>query len=98
MQNILLKQTFTWWFQNYLTENDRIVSENNTIAKAFNTYFESVTDSLNLFEWIGDLFNSNDKIEQIIAKFVKHPSILEIEQKVKINRKFSFELASEGTV
>ena len=98
MQNILLKQTFTWWFQNYLTENDRVVSENNKIAKTFNTYFESVTDSLNLFEWIGDLFNSNDKIEQIIAKFVKHPSILEIKQKVKINRKFSFELASEGTV
>ena len=83
MQNILLKQTFTWWFQNYLTENDRIVSENNKIAKTFNTYFESVTDSLNLFEWIGDLFNSNDKIEQIIAKFVKHPSILKIKLKSK---------------
>ena len=33
-----------------LIENDRIVSENNKIAKTFNTYFKSVTDSLSLFE------------------------------------------------
>ena len=48
-----------------LIENDRIISENNKIAKTFNTYFESVTDSLNLFEWIGESVNSNDIIEQI---------------------------------
>ena len=34
--------------------------------------------------------NSNNKIEQIIIKFFKHPSIFKIKQKVKINRKFSF--------
>ena len=77
-----------------LIENDRIVSENNKIAKTFNTYSESVTDSLNLFEWIGDSVNSNDKIEQIIAKFSEHPSILKIKQKVKINRKSSFHFVS----
>ena len=48
-----------------LIENDRIVWENNKIAKTFNTYFESVTDSLNLFEWIRESDNSNDIIEQI---------------------------------
>ena len=65
---------------------DRIVSENHKIAKTFNTYFESVTDSLNLFEWIGESINSNNKIEQIITKYSKHPSLLKIKQKVKINR------------
>ena len=30
-----------------------IVSENQKIAKTFNTNFELVTDPLNLFEWIG---------------------------------------------
>ena len=74
-----------------LIENDRIICKNNKIAKTFNTYFESVTDSLNLFEWIGESVNSNDKIEQILFKFSKHPSILKIKQKVKINRKFSFQ-------
>ena len=33
-----------------LIENDRIVSKKNKVARAFNTYFESVADSLNLFE------------------------------------------------
>ena len=39
-------------------------------------YFESVTDSQSLFEWIGEYVNSNVKIEQIVVKFSKHPSIL----------------------
>ena len=81
-----------------LIENDRTVTENNQIAKIFNSYFESVTGSLNLFEWIGESVNSNDKIEQIIVKFSKHPSILKIKQKVKINRKFSFQSVSKDTV
>ena len=66
-----------------LIDNDRIVSENNKIVKTFNTYFESVKDSLNLFEWIGEPVNSNGKTEQTIAKFSKHPSILKIELKSK---------------
>ena len=45
-----------------LIENDGIISENMKIAKTFNRYFESVTDSLNLFEWIGESVSSNDKI------------------------------------
>ena len=73
-----------------LIENDRIVSENHKIAKTFNTYFESVTDSLNLFEWIGESVNSNGKIEQIIAKFSKHPSILKIKQKSQNKQKILF--------
>ena len=73
-----------------LIENDITVSENNKVVKTFNTCFESVKDSLNLFEWIGEPVNSNDKIEQIIVQFSIHPSILKIKQKVKINRKFSF--------
>ena len=81
-----------------LIENDRIIYENNKIAKTFNMYFESVTDSLNLFEWIGEPVNSNDEIEQILFKFSKHPSILKIKQKVKINRKFSYQSVSEDTV
>ena len=31
-----------------LTENDKIISQSNKIAKTFDTYFESVTNSLNL--------------------------------------------------
>ena len=53
----------------HLIENDKIVSENHKIAKTFNTYFELLTDLLNLFEWIGESVNSNDKIEQVKLNF-----------------------------
>ena len=97
MQTILLKQHAHGGSKTTLIENEKIVSENNKIAKTFNTYFKSVTNSLSFFEWIGASVNSNDKIEQIIAKFSKHPSILKIKQKVKINRKLSFQPVSEDT-
>ena len=61
-----------------LIENDRIISENNKIAKTFNTFFQSVTYSLNLFEWIGESVNSDDKIEKKLLKFSKHPSTLPV--------------------
>ena len=57
-----------------LIENDRIISEKNKIVKTFNTHFESITDSLNLFEWIRESVNSNNKTEQVLFKFSKHPS------------------------
>ena len=66
-----------------LIENNRIISEKNKIAKTFNTYFESVIDSLNLFEWIGESVNFSDKIEQILFKISKHPSILKKSKKSK---------------
>ena len=84
-------------FKITLIENDRIVSGNSKIAKTFNTYFESLTDALYLFQQIGESLNSKNKIEQIIAKISKHPSIPKIKQKVKINRKFSFQFVSEDT-
>ena len=47
---------------------------------------------------VSESLYNNDKIEQIIAKFSKHPSILKIKQKVKRNRKFSFQSVSEDTL
>ena len=61
-----------------LTEYEKIVSEYQKIAKTVNAYFESVKDLLNLFEWIDLLNNSNEKIEQIIVKLSKHPSIFQV--------------------
>ena len=77
-----------------LIENDRIVSEYHEIVKTFNTYFESVADRFSK-SFFGESVNSNDKIEQIIAEYSKHPSMLKIKQKVKINRKFSCQSVSQ---
>ena len=81
-----------------LIGNNKIVLQNHKIAKTFNTYFVSVTVSPNPFEWIVESVNSNNKIEQIIVKFPKHPSILKIKQKVKTNRKLPFQSVSEDAV
>ena len=48
---------------------------------------------MNLFERADESVNSNDQVEQILVKFSKHRK-----QKVKINRKFSFQPVSEDTV
>ena len=58
----------------------------------------AVIKNLMLNQWVGKPVNSNDKIEQITAKFYKHPSILKIKQKVEINKKFSLQSVSEDTV
>ena len=34
-----------------LSENGEFLTENNKIAKTFNSFFETVSDSLNLFNW-----------------------------------------------
>ena len=60
-----------------LNETDNIILENKCIANIFNSYFESVTDSLELFEWPMPLWQGNlNMIDSIIQKFSFHPSIL----------------------
>ena len=68
------------------------------IAKAFNLYFESVTDFLELFDWPLQSNVSCDKVQNIIKRFSNHPSIIKIKHKFKLNKKFSFQCVSEATV
>ena len=68
------------------------------IAKTFNSYFESVTDSLELFDWPLQSNISYDKVQNIIKSFSNHPSIIKIKHKFKLNKKFSFQCVSEATV
>ena len=68
------------------------------IAKAFNLCFESVTDFLELFDWLLQSNVSCDKVQNIIKNFSNHPSIIKIKHKFKLNKKFSFQCVSEATV
>ena len=81
-----------------LNENGEILTENIKIAKSFNSYFESVTDSLELFDWLLQSNISYGKVQNIVESFSNHPSIIEINQKFKWNKKFSFQCVSEATV
>ena len=65
-----------------LSENGEFLTENNKIAKTFNSFFETVTDSLNLFSWSSKVRVCDDKVKK----------------KIQLNKKFSFQHVSEATV
>ena len=72
--------------------------ESIKIAKTLNSYFESVTDFLELFDWPLQLNFSHDKVQNITTSFSNHPSVIKIKHKFKLNKKFSFQCISEATV
>ena len=67
------------------------------IADVSNSYFDSVTDLLDLFSWSTQTGNKNtDALQNILKKF--NPSLIKIRQLVNNQAKFSFELVSVHTV
>ena len=55
-----------------LSENGGFLTENNKIAKTFNSFFETATDSLNLFSWPSKVNVCEDKVQGIIHNFSNH--------------------------
>ena len=48
-----------------LTENDKIINESAKVANVFNSYFESVTESLDLFNWAPEPYDqAKDSVSQ----------------------------------
>ena len=81
-----------------LSGNDEFLTENNKIAKTFNSFFETVTDSLNLFSWSLKVKVCDNKFQGIILNFSNHTSILKIKENFQLNKRFSFQHVSEATV
>ena len=74
-----------------LIENEEIINESTEVAIVFNSYFESVTESLNLFNWAAEPYNqAKDSVERIVQRFSHQPSIIKIKQNIKILKKISF--------
>ena len=71
-----------------LSENGEFLTENNNIAKTFNSIFDTVTDSLNLFSWPTKVNVCDDKVQGIIHNFSNHPSILKIKEKFNLTKYF----------
>ena len=84
--------------KNALSKNGEFLTKNNKIAKTFNSFFETATDSLNLFSWSSKVNVCDDKVQGIILNFSNHPSILKINEKFQLNKRFSFKHVSEATV
>ena len=62
-----------------LIERDEILLKNKKIADVFNSYFDSVTDSLDLFSWSTQTDNKNtDALQNILKRFHNHSSLIKI--------------------
>ena len=82
-----------------LIEKDEILLKNKKIADVLNSYFDSVTDSLDWFSWFTQIDNVNiDAAQNILKRFHNHPSSIKIEQLVNNQAKFSFQPVSVHTV
>ena len=81
-----------------LNENGEILNEYIKIAKTFHSYFKSITDALELFDWSLQSNIFYEKVQNHVKNFPNHPSITKIKQKSKLNKKFSFQCISETTV
>ena len=82
-----------------LIENDEILLKNKKIADVLNSYFDSVTDSLDLFSWSTQTDNKKtDALQNILKRFHNHPSLIKIKQLVNNGAKSSFQPVSVYTV
>ena len=66
-----------------LIEKDEVLLKNKKIADVLNSYFDSVTDSLDLFFWSSQTDNKNtDALRNILKRFHNHQSSIKIRQLV----------------
>ena len=76
-----------------LVNNDSIISSDQEVCETLNNFFKSAVDSLNIIEHkdlITDSKHLIDPVEIAIKKFENHPSVLDINNNIKINSNFKF--------
>ena len=74
-----------------LIENGTIISKDAEVAATMNTFF---SESVNKNGNTGYNASNSLDINQIIDKFINHPSIIKIREKSSIESKFSFKLST----
>ena len=75
-----------------LVENNKIASDDSSIAEHFNKYFVHITDSLDINEWptSAQIEFIKDPSQKVISKYSNHPSILAINENIESSSIFSF--------
>ena len=76
-----------------LIENDKMLLNNEEVAKEFSQYFRHITDSLNLYE-LPDVrvCEGLHDIDNIVYKLRNHPSIVKIKERTKLRAIFHLDL------
>merc|ERR1712080_383935 len=82
-----------------LNENGKMISNKKEVAEILNNYFMDSVENLEVERYLPTnniTVNENlDNIDKIIQKFQNHPSILKINENVKIDKTFIFEDTNE---
>ena len=77
-----------------LKESNKTITNNVELAETFNTFFSKIVPNVNMDNNLGDNItnpNITDPVFCAIQKYVKHPSILKIQEMMGINNlSFSF--------
>ena len=82
-----------------LNEKDEVLLKNKKTADVLNSYFDSVTDSLDIFSWSTQTDNESiDALQNILKWSYNHPSLIKVKQIVNNEAKFSFQPVSVHTV
>ena len=79
-------------------ETRNVLAGNIKIARTFNSYFESVTDYLELFNWSLQLNIFYEKVQNIVKNFYNRSSIIKNKEIFKLNKNISFQCVSKATV
>ena len=73
------------------------MTKRNKVAKAFNSFFRLIINSLDIFKYHHLPSNAINKIRVIISHFSNNTSILKVKLKFWINREFYFKIVSMAT-
>ena len=74
-----------------LIEEGKLISDDKKVANIFNSYFNEITDSLNLKDWKASTSEpAKDEILRIIDKYASHPSIYKITSNLLNQSTFEF--------
>ena len=75
------------------SENQKLITNDQKSAEAFNSYFNSIVEELNIpidQNLLNDASLFDDPIIAAIHKYKRHPSILKIKEQLKKDDLFSF--------
>ena len=82
-----------------LVENGDVVQDEELVAKIFNEYFNSITDSLNIPEIpSSQISDFTDPVSLAVARYFSHPSISKIKSMVSSAETFKLEPITRETM
>ena len=84
-----------------LVQKDNVISDDQKLARTFNSLFETAVVSLGIKENVSDLdisINSEDPLDIAIMKYREHPSITKITENVSLESRFKFKIVNDNDI